>query len=161
MIPLVAVSSVAWRSPGGNITGLTLATAEMNRKRLELLKAAVPGVERVAMLTNPSNPSSANAIREALVVQPDPTLYAERTRLAALAAQSRLPAVGEQRGVAEAGGLLSYASDIQENFRRAAGLVVLIRLSLAGQQIPAIDCSHLVGPRGHGERGSSGLRLCS
>ncbi len=30
--------------PGANITGLTLATGEMNTKRLEFLKAAVPGI---------------------------------------------------------------------------------------------------------------------
>ena len=29
--------------PGANITGLTLVTAEMNTKRLEFIKAAVPG----------------------------------------------------------------------------------------------------------------------
>ena len=33
--------------PGANITGLTLVTAEMNIKRLEFIKAAVPGSTRV------------------------------------------------------------------------------------------------------------------
>jgi putative ABC transport system substrate-binding protein len=50
-------------------------------------------------------------------------LYSERTRVAALAIKSRPPAVGEQNGFAEAGGLLSYGPDITENFRRAAALV--------------------------------------
>ena len=43
--------------PGANITGLTLVTEEMNIKRLEFLKAAVPGSTRVAVLMNPDNPS--------------------------------------------------------------------------------------------------------
>jgi putative ABC transport system substrate-binding protein len=40
--------------PGGNLTGVNLATSELNPKRLELLRAAVPGVSRVAVLANPS-----------------------------------------------------------------------------------------------------------
>jgi ABC-type uncharacterized transport system substrate-binding protein len=36
--------------PGGNLTGVNLATSELNPKRLELLRAAVPGVSRVAVL---------------------------------------------------------------------------------------------------------------
>ena len=50
--------------PGGNITGLTLVTAEMNTKRLELLKAMFPSSMRVAVLTNPTNPTSALGIRQ-------------------------------------------------------------------------------------------------
>jgi len=39
--------------PGGNITGLTTVTAELNGKRLELLKDAFPAVSRVAVLVDP------------------------------------------------------------------------------------------------------------
>jgi putative ABC transport system substrate-binding protein len=42
------VSSVA--RPGGNITGLTNVAAEISPKRLELLKEALPGVSRGAVL---------------------------------------------------------------------------------------------------------------
>jgi ABC-type uncharacterized transport system substrate-binding protein len=43
--------------PGGNITGWThLAGVELNAKRLELLKEAVPEAIRIAALWNPSNP---------------------------------------------------------------------------------------------------------
>jgi putative ABC transport system substrate-binding protein len=45
--------------PGGNITGLSLLSAELSGKRLELLKEVVPGVSRVAVLWNPTNPSNA------------------------------------------------------------------------------------------------------
>jgi putative ABC transport system substrate-binding protein len=42
--------------PGGNITGLTqFAGLEIIGKQLELLKDAVPGVRRVAVLLNPAN----------------------------------------------------------------------------------------------------------
>jgi putative tryptophan/tyrosine transport system substrate-binding protein len=36
--------------PGGNVTGLTVISPDLMAKRLELLKEAVPGVSRVAVL---------------------------------------------------------------------------------------------------------------
>jgi ABC-type uncharacterized transport system substrate-binding protein len=39
--------------PGGNITGLTIMSVELSAKRLELLKSIVPGVSRIAVLSNP------------------------------------------------------------------------------------------------------------
>ena len=42
--------------PGGNVTGLTGTPIEMEGKRLQLLKEAVPKVSRVAVLTHPSAP---------------------------------------------------------------------------------------------------------
>ena len=44
--------------PGGNLTGVSLLTSELNAKRLELLKQAVPGVSRVAVLVNPTRPTA-------------------------------------------------------------------------------------------------------
>lgn len=43
--------------PGGNITGLSLMLTETNVKLLELIKEAVPGLTRVAVLWNPATPS--------------------------------------------------------------------------------------------------------
>ena len=40
--------------PGGNVTGLSNLSAELVGKRLELLKQAVPGVSRVAVLRSPT-----------------------------------------------------------------------------------------------------------
>jgi putative ABC transport system substrate-binding protein len=40
--------------PGGNLTGVAILSPELSSKRLELLKAAVPGISRVAVLTNPA-----------------------------------------------------------------------------------------------------------
>lgn len=45
------VSSLA--HPGGNVTGLSLMTAELAAKRLQLLKEAIPPLKRVAVLWNP------------------------------------------------------------------------------------------------------------
>ena len=43
--------------PGGNITGLSLSAADLGPKLLELLKAAVPKLPRVAVLLHPTNPA--------------------------------------------------------------------------------------------------------
>jgi putative ABC transport system substrate-binding protein len=51
--------------PGGNITGVTLYGSELARKRLELLKEAIHGVRRVALLGNAANPFSAFSWNEA------------------------------------------------------------------------------------------------
>jgi putative ABC transport system substrate-binding protein len=42
--------------PGGNITGLTSISSEMEGKRLELLKEAVPSISHVAVLWNAISP---------------------------------------------------------------------------------------------------------
>ncbi len=41
--------------PGGNATGLSNIVSELSAKQLELLKATVPGIFRVAILHNPLN----------------------------------------------------------------------------------------------------------
>jgi putative ABC transport system substrate-binding protein len=43
--------------PGGNLTGVSGQSADAGRKRLELLKEAVPQASRVAVLWNPANPN--------------------------------------------------------------------------------------------------------
>ena len=51
--------------PGGNVTGLCLISEQLIGKRLELLKAAVPGVSRIAIISNPTNPAVTHHIRAA------------------------------------------------------------------------------------------------
>ena len=50
--------------PGGNITGLTRFTRELNGKRLELLKDVVPGISRVGVLWDPRGPGPTIAFKE-------------------------------------------------------------------------------------------------
>ena len=51
--------------PGGNITGSTNIEAEMEGKRLQLLKELVPRLVRVAVISNPDNPGTLAVLREA------------------------------------------------------------------------------------------------
>jgi putative ABC transport system substrate-binding protein len=50
--------------PGGNVTGLTIISPDLQGKRLELLKEVVPKVSRVALLRNPDNPADTAMLRE-------------------------------------------------------------------------------------------------
>jgi putative ABC transport system substrate-binding protein len=64
-IPIVMASSAdpvrsglveSLARPGGNVTGFTILGAELEGKRLELLRQAVPKLSRVAVLWNTANP---------------------------------------------------------------------------------------------------------
>jgi putative ABC transport system substrate-binding protein len=72
--------------PGGNITGVARLTHELNGKRLELFKEAVPKISRVGIFADRESPSlreykraaqSVNVLLESLEVnQPNPDLEA-------------------------------------------------------------------------------------
>ena len=53
--PLGAGIVTNLRHPGGNVTGCSLDSAELEAKRLQLLKQLVPGLSRVGFLFNPTN----------------------------------------------------------------------------------------------------------
>ena len=146
--------------PGGNVTGSSFSVGmELFGKELELLREIVPKVHRVAILSNPGNPSQGLSIRAvkgaaeslrmqlqfleargpnefdgafaamakdrvgALLVVADTLFLVHRTRLADLAARSRLPAAYGFRDNVEAGGLMSYGPSLPDLFRRAATYV--------------------------------------
>lgn len=50
--------------PGGNVTGVTALGQALNAKRLEVLRQAVPGLRRVAVLTNPGSPYTKSFLAE-------------------------------------------------------------------------------------------------
>jgi ABC-type uncharacterized transport system substrate-binding protein len=50
--------------PGANVTGLTDIAPEIAGKRLDLLREAVPGIARIAVLWNPANPSAAPQMKD-------------------------------------------------------------------------------------------------
>ncbi|MBI4636810.1 MAG: ABC transporter substrate-binding protein [Candidatus Rokubacteria bacterium] len=47
--------------PGGNVTGLSSISVELEAKRLELLAELVPGISRIAVLRNPGGPIAASS----------------------------------------------------------------------------------------------------
>jgi putative ABC transport system substrate-binding protein len=46
------------RRPGGNVTGVANTPADLNAKRLEILKDAIPALRRVAIVARAGNPNS-------------------------------------------------------------------------------------------------------
>src|SRR5262245_27955750 len=50
--------------PGRNMTGVTQLAFELVGKRLEILKEAVPGISRVAVLASPLHPGEQRELRE-------------------------------------------------------------------------------------------------
>ncbi len=148
--------------PGGNVTGLSFLGPELVGKHLQLLKQAVPGGSRVAVLWQPGglgkrteeemlketqNAARALAVRlqfveargpgdfdrafsemttaraGALTVLTSFMLFNERRRLVDLAAKNRLPAIYPWTEAVGAGGLMAYAPNLPDLFRRAASHV--------------------------------------
>lgn len=60
-VELGIVASLA--RPGGNVTGTTSLTLDVTLKQLELLREAVVGASRIAVLWNPDNPWHPRAIQ--------------------------------------------------------------------------------------------------
>jgi putative ABC transport system substrate-binding protein len=55
--PVAAGLVASLARPGGNVTGLSSINAELVGKRLGLLKEAIPGIARMAVVLNLSNPT--------------------------------------------------------------------------------------------------------
>jgi putative tryptophan/tyrosine transport system substrate-binding protein len=62
--PVAAGLVASLARPRENVTGFTILGAELEGKRLELLKQAVPNAARVAILRNPSNPAVVSYFEE-------------------------------------------------------------------------------------------------
>jgi ABC-type uncharacterized transport system substrate-binding protein len=50
--------------PGGNLTGISLMSTELNTKRFELLSDLVPRAKVIALLVNPNNTTTERTIRD-------------------------------------------------------------------------------------------------
>src|SRR4051812_20179867 len=62
---LVATGVVASLArPGGNVTGISIMGAEMVPKRVELLSELLPEAQVIALLVNPSNPTTERATKD-------------------------------------------------------------------------------------------------
>ncbi len=67
-VKLGLVASLA--RPGGNVTGVNFFNAELNAKRLELLRELIPHAKRIGLLINPDVISGAVAVRDVEAAAP-------------------------------------------------------------------------------------------
>jgi putative tryptophan/tyrosine transport system substrate-binding protein len=149
------VESIA--RPGGNVTGFTNLTPSFGGKWLELLKEAMPAINRVGLLFNPelffskTYFESIEATAKTWAVEVVRVPYRNADELVAAVdmigaepnhgvivvppigvyppqffrrlEERRLPAIGNVKAFAAAGGLMSYGADNADLFRRSATYV--------------------------------------
>jgi ABC-type uncharacterized transport system substrate-binding protein len=78
---------------------------------------------------------------DALFVGPEPYFYTRRVQLAVLAASHRLPAAYSQRAFAEAGGLMSYGTNIADAFRQIGVYAGRILKGVNPADLPVVQAS--------------------
>ena len=150
--------------PGGNLTGLSNQSIDLPGKRLDLLREVVPGLRRLAILGNSSNPSSALEMSNvgievasfeirraediapafealagragAVYVATDMLLLTNRVRINTLALGVKLPTMHGAQQYVEAGGLMSYGTRYTAQFQRAADYVDKILRGTKPADIP-------------------------
>jgi putative ABC transport system substrate-binding protein len=86
--------------PGGNVTGLSAQQTDLASKRLELLREVVPGLRRLAIMTNAGNTAAALEARD--VEDAATTLGFEATILEIHLAQDIVPAFEAVKGRSDA-----------------------------------------------------------
>jgi putative tryptophan/tyrosine transport system substrate-binding protein len=62
--PLGAGLVASLSRPGGNVTGLSLQGPDIGSKRLGLMREALPGLRRLAIIANPASPQAASELDE-------------------------------------------------------------------------------------------------
>jgi putative ABC transport system substrate-binding protein len=165
-IPIVMVNAidpvaeglvVSLARPGGNITGLvSVESAELTGKGIQLFKDAVPQISRLAVLMNPDTTTDQSQLKvlegaaqsfdialqvvrtrsgselvhafarvmqgrpNALFAMNDGLNLANRRIIVAFATEHRLPSMHAFSEAARDGGLMAYATNRPDLFRRAA-----------------------------------------
>ncbi len=164
--------------PGGNLTGINFLAGELATKRLELLRALVPGATRVAVLVNPAHATNTETtlrdvepaahamglqiqvlnastsreidaafrtiVRErpdALFVGNDAFFNARRVQLVLLAGRHGVPAMYSDREYAEAGGLMTYGSNIVDVYRQVGDYAGRILKGAKPADLPVVQSS--------------------
>ena len=72
----------------------------------------------------------------AVMVLTSPLFYANSARLGALALENKLPTMGVFRAITEAGGLMSYSTDVRDAFRRAPYFIDRIFKGTKASELP-------------------------
>jgi putative ABC transport system substrate-binding protein len=140
--PVAAGLVASFARPGGNVTGIAFLAQELAAKRLQLLKEALPGLQRAAVLANSRNAAYSDAMFEAMQAAatalqlqlqrfdaPDPAQY-EAVFAQMVAGRQQAVAITEEATfIAQAGTLAALAQQHRlpsvgnKEFAQAGGLV--------------------------------------
>jgi putative ABC transport system substrate-binding protein len=120
--------------PGGNVTGITIFSMELNSKKLEIMHGLVPATAAIALLVNPDSPTADSGVQDT-----QEAAYALGRRLLVLRASNEREIDTAWAGLVEQG---------------AGGLVVLPDgfLSAIYDQLAALAARHRI-PAIHDLRG--------
>jgi putative ABC transport system substrate-binding protein len=170
--PVASGFVVSVARPGRNLTGFDALNPAVTAKRVELLKALIPGIARVAVFRNSTNPGSLFALKEteaaakrlqiqvqvlgtqtpddvgaafaaavkaragAIMVISDNFLLTQQKKIVELATKHRLPGMYDTSDFVQAGGLISYGTNLGDLFRRAAMYVDKILKGAKPAELP-------------------------
>jgi putative ABC transport system substrate-binding protein len=120
LMPSLARVAVLW-NPAYAPAGLRFKGTEDAARKMEIAVAS-------AQVTEPGDLERAFAElqrgrAQAVIVMSDPMTVAQRKRIVELAGRHRLPAIYALREFVDAGGLMSYAANLVDQYRRAARFV--------------------------------------
>jgi ABC-type uncharacterized transport system substrate-binding protein len=151
-VRLGLVASLA--RPGGNVTGINFLNVELGAKRLELIRALIPAAARLAILVDPSVPSTETILTDteaaaramglgiqvvrastkgeidavfatfardrpdALIIGGAPLFTNRRVQLVQSVTRHAIPAIFPNREAPEIGGLMSYGSNVVDEWRQ-------------------------------------------
>jgi putative ABC transport system substrate-binding protein len=109
--------AVLWGPPAASNLKMTEVAAQSLGLELQSLEVRNPGDLEGAFQ------AATKERAQALVALRNPVIFNERKRIAEQAIKSRLPAICDDREFVEAGGLMSYGTNIADLYRRAATYV--------------------------------------
>src|SRR5262249_29576098 len=137
-VELGLVASLA--RPGGNITGLAANAADLAGKRLELLRAIVPKLKRVAVIWHPANPTNQIQLKGA---QAAARTLGVQVELVSIQGPGDFDAAA--KAVRDADGLLQLESPLFVTYRaRLAELAARSRLPAVFSQREYVEAGGLM-----------------
>jgi ABC-type uncharacterized transport system substrate-binding protein len=127
------------------------ANAANTESTVKDVQAAAPALGLQIQVFNAGTPREidlafANVVREqidGLFVGPDPFFNTRRVHLAVLAGRRAVPATYAGRDYAEAGGLMSYGSDLADTYRQIGAYVGRILKGAKPADLPVVQTSKL------------------
>jgi putative ABC transport system substrate-binding protein len=129
-----------------NATGVTLMMAELNSKRLEVLREIAPNIRRIAVIANPQHPGSeferkdseakARQLGMEISFFPTPNREENRKHIIDFAMSRSVPVISGWAIMADSGALCTHGPRLVESYRRVAYFVDRILKGAKPDELP-------------------------